>query len=90
MQWMHPAFIFSVLEVENENAAAWNEVPAAKKSLAAFHAALSLFSCDQVPPVFYSRLWILAAFFWPQRISKPLFWHTVSYFLRKFGKSVRH
>ena len=39
MQWMHPAFIFSVLEVENENAAAWNEVPAAKKSLAAFHAA---------------------------------------------------
>ena len=27
MQWMHPAFIFSVLEVENENAAAWNEVP---------------------------------------------------------------
>ena len=51
MQWMHPAFIFSVLEVENENAAAWNEVPAAKKSLAVFHAALSLFSCDQVPPV---------------------------------------
>ena len=51
MQWMHPAFIFSVLEVENENAAAWNEVPAAKKSLAAFHAALSLFSCDQVLPV---------------------------------------
>ncbi|MFR3190370.1 MAG: hypothetical protein ACLTOM_02565 [Roseburia sp.] len=51
MQWMHPAFIFSVLEVENENAAAWNEVPAAKKFLAAFHAALSLFSCDQVPPV---------------------------------------
>lgn len=47
MQWMHPAFIFSVLEVENENAAAWNEVPAAKKSLAAFHAALSLFRFDQ-------------------------------------------
>ena len=42
---------YYVLEAENENAAAWNEVPAAKKSLATFHAALSLFSCDQVPPV---------------------------------------
>ena len=31
MQWMHPAFIFSVLEVENENAAAWNGVQAAGK-----------------------------------------------------------
>ena len=31
MQRMHPVFIFSVLEVENENAAAWNGVPAAEK-----------------------------------------------------------
>ena len=52
---MHPVFIFSVLEAENENAAAWNGVQVAKKSLAAFHAALSLFSCDQVPPVVRPR-----------------------------------
>ena len=47
MQRMHPVFIFSVLEAENENAAAWNGVQVAKKSLAAFHAAFSLFRCDQ-------------------------------------------
>lgn len=46
---MHPVFIFSVLEAENENAAAWNGVQVAKKSLAAFHAAFSLFRCDQYP-----------------------------------------
>lgn len=32
MQRMHPAFIFSVLEAENKNAAAWNGVPAAEKN----------------------------------------------------------
>ena len=75
-----------------------------KKSLAAFHAALSLFSCNQVPPVvrpggrtlirscilqlffFYSRLCDSCSLFGPQRITKPLCWHTVGYFLRKFGK----
>ena len=51
MQWMHPAFIFSVLEVENENAAAWNEVPAAKKIPSCISCSLIIVFLRPVPPV---------------------------------------
>ena len=62
---MHPVFIFSVLEAENENAAAWNGVQAAKKSLAA--------SCSF--SYFYSRLWILVAFILAHcRLFSPEIW----------------
>ena len=51
MQRMHPVFIFSVLEVENENAAAWNGVPAAEKIPSCISCSLFIVSLRPVPPV---------------------------------------
>ena len=49
MQRMHPAFIFSVLEAENENAAAWNGVPAAGKIPSCISCSLFIVSLRPVP-----------------------------------------